>query len=39
MNRLWDEMGWDGMNMDLAIQIYNRKSEIFTKILEDKKLP
>mmetsp|Transcript_10285 Transcript_10285/g.34290 ORF Transcript_10285/g.34290 Transcript_10285/m.34290 type:complete len:291 (+) Transcript_10285:1014-1886(+) len=39
LSRLWDEMGWDGMNMDLAIQIYNRKSEIFTKMLEDKKLP
>ncbi|MGB1592437.1 MAG: HAD-IA family hydrolase [Promethearchaeia archaeon] len=36
---VWKEMGWDGMSMPMAEQIYKRKSEIFTEMLEQKAIP
>lgn len=36
---VWKEMGWDGMNMELAEKIYKRKADIFTEMLEKKEIP
>merc|ERR1711939_1010916 len=36
---VWKEMGWDGMNMELAEKIYKRKAAIFTEMLEKKQIP
>jgi len=36
---VWKEMGWDGMDMDSAVKIYDRKNEIFQKMVKDGVLP
>lgn len=39
LTQLWKNMGWDGMSMDLAKEIYAKKAEIFTGMLEKGKIP
>lgn len=36
---VWKEMGWEGMTMELAENIYKRKAQIFTEMLESNKIP
>jgi len=36
---VWKEMGWDGMDMEEAVKIYERKNEIFQKMIKDGVIP
>lgn len=39
LERFWSEIGWTDMNVDTALKVYEKKTEIFQKLVTDGKVP